>query len=258
MCKKLKNIMGILKKLFDINFVGGKTNEEVYPITHVKGVFDDDNKSLEDVLKNVNSNIEALGKAVETIQEDVQNLPSVNNSVNPLNSKTLYTESGKVVVSDTFYVREGINITPFFQRGYRKNVFGNILEFSDAAVKHIILPFDTAAEGNIHLANSLSCTYQYEDTAGSLTAAKAILFCNKEGAPIKEYAIDKDNNSVIDVFGSNLISNIPAGCAYIIINLDIRNTAEIKLLDPLGLPLSDLYFPNYIVGLCEYITNITK
>lgn len=279
MCKKAKTIMGKIKKLFDIDFVNGKTEEEVYPVTHVKGVFDDNNNNLQTILYEINNSINKINSAIEKLpkEESYNNLSKELNTLKanfnslegeietikasiieppaPLNSVILSTNLGNFPVSNSEN-STGMNIIPFFQKGYKKDVFSPILEMSDDNSKHIILPFDKYhIEGNIRLSNEVGITGTYEGDGGDLIVKKSLIFCNIEGFAIKEYGFDGENYVVDEVFIDGIIDNVPDDCAYVIINVDKYNYPEIKLSNPLGLPLSHIYFPNYMLGLSESLLN---
>lgn len=55
--------MGKIKKLLESELIGGNQNNEVYPITSTKAVFDSENRSLEDILKDINSRIQLIKEA---------------------------------------------------------------------------------------------------------------------------------------------------------------------------------------------------
>lgn len=52
--------MGIIKKIIDRELVGGTTNEEVYPISSTKAIYDTNNNTLEYILKGLLSKIEEV------------------------------------------------------------------------------------------------------------------------------------------------------------------------------------------------------
>lgn len=52
--------MGIIKKILDRELVGGSTNEEIYPISSTKAIYNEKNENLDNILSSYLRNIESL------------------------------------------------------------------------------------------------------------------------------------------------------------------------------------------------------
>ena len=70
---KFNNNMGKIKKILENELVGGTQTTDVYPVTSAKAVYDEGNKRLDDIIKEIN------GKAAKLEQEVIYDVTANNN-----------------------------------------------------------------------------------------------------------------------------------------------------------------------------------
>ena len=105
--------MGKIKKLTETELVGGTTNNDIYPVTSVKAVYDEENKRLDEILSSLQSKDNELEKGKLSTDEFIINDSSEEVNISWISGGYINLSSNVIVPLATMEYCDYIDISEY-------------------------------------------------------------------------------------------------------------------------------------------------
>lgn len=103
--------MGKIKKLKDVELVGGTGQNDVYPITSTKAIYDESNKRLDNIIaelqKSTDSNLQTTSKEIVGAINEVYNRGITYHEVPALTEDYMITSNPSLTNEVIYYITIG-------------------------------------------------------------------------------------------------------------------------------------------------------